>query len=362
MKSSNVLIALTKANIKMYIRDKGAIFWSLFFPVMIITIFGVMDFSKMGSTNIGLVYNEDTKIYAEQLKKGFEQGSDYKFHKGALDSELTELENNDRSVVLEFNVTEDSMVQVNSYIAKQNEQSGSIITMITEKILADIALQMQHIELPFEVNKEIVNTNDLRYIDFIVPGVIAMSLMQGSMFSVIGTIVVYREKGVLKRLFATPLTKSAYLISNIITRMFMALAQIGVLLALAYIIFGIRIVGSLWLVALLASIGSLVFLAIGFMISSFAKTSESARAMIMPIQMLFMFTGGVYFERSVLPNWLFNITKPLPLTYLSDLLKDVMVHGYGLGDKSIQTGTLALTIWLVVTVALSIKTFKWNGE
>lgn len=362
MNNLSMIVDLTVANIKMVMRDKGALFWSLFFPFLVIGIFGVLDFANMGNNNIGLIYDDNSQIYAEKLQEIFEKEDDYKFHKGTLESELNELENDDRIVVLEFTSRDDNIVVVNAYMGKENEQSGSMIALITEKVLADISLQMRHIELPFEINQHIININHLRNIDYMVPGIIAMSLMQGALFSVIGTIVVNRERGILKRLFATPLTKSTFLLSNIITRMMLSLVQITILLVFSYIVFQIKIVGSIILVAVFAGLGSLVFLSMGFLLSGFAKTSETARAMVMPINMLFMFTGGVYFDRSVLPKWLFDATKPLPLTYLSDGLRDIMVKGYNLGDPSIKIAAIALLLWFVALVSISVKTFKWNGD
>ncbi|MBN2100781.1 ABC transporter permease [Candidatus Dojkabacteria bacterium] len=362
MKNLKMLFHLTIADIKMTIRDTSFIFWSLFFPFMIIGIFGVMDFANMGNNNVGLVYNKNTEIYAKQLKQVFEEEDDYKFHEGNIDDEITELKNDDRVIVLEFTESEDGQVVVNTYMSEENKQTASIIMLVAEKILADISLQMKHIELPFEVKQNIVNTENLRYIDYMVPGVIALSLMQGGLFSVIGAIVVAREKGILKRLFATPLPKHVYLIANIGTRMLMSLLQIAILIIVSKLVFGIKIVGSIPLVAIMSCLGSLVFLSLGFLFSGFAKTSEAARAMIMPVQMLFMFTGGVYFDRSVLPKWLFDITMYSPLTYLSDALKDIMVKGYDLDNQNIQTAFIALSIWLVALVSLSIKTFRWNGK
>ncbi len=238
MKDFKLLLYLTATNIKMFIRDKGALFWSLFFPILIIGIFGVLDFTSLGSNEIGLVYTEENQQFAEQVRDVFESSDDYKFHTGSIDEEKKELEEGSRLIVLEFESdesgdesrSESGKVIVNSYISKENEQTGEIVTLITEKILGNIALQIQGIELPFEVQREVVNTNDLKYIDFVVPGIIALSVMQGALFGVIGTIVVNREKGVLRRVFATPLKKSTFLISNIVARTFISVAQILILL------------------------------------------------------------------------------------------------------------------------------------
>ena len=362
MKNIRLLLDLTVANLKMFIRDKGALFWSLFFPFLIIGVFGLFDFANMGNNNIGIVYSEETQAYAEQVESIFSEGDRYKFHTGSLEEELNSLENDDRLVVLEFTLNEEGKLTVNSYVGKENEQSGEVFTLVTEKVLTDISLQQQDIDPIFEVNQEVVNTNDLRFIDYMVPGVIALAIMQGALFGVIGAIVVNREKGVLKRIFATPLNKSVYLISNIIARTIISLGQILVILIVSYLVFQITIVGSVIQVVLLASLGSLTFLALAILLSGFSKTAEAARAMVMPVQMLFMFTGGVYFSRSVLPDWLYDISSYFPLTYLADILRDTMVKGATLTDQTIQAGIIGLTVWLIVLVLLSIKTFKWEME
>jgi len=363
MKNLSILYDLTYANLKMFFRDKSALFWSLFFPFIIIGIFGMFDFASLGNSNVGLVYSENTAAYAEPVRAAFESNDSYKFFTGTKSEELRALENDDRVVVLEFTSNnERSKVDVNVYMGKENEQTGEIITLVTEKILADVSLQMMHIELPFEVNKEVVNTNNLRFIDFMVPGVIALALMQGALFGVIGAIVGNREKGVLRRIFATPLPKSVFLVSNITARTIISLFQIAILLIFAYLVFKIHIVGSFVLVIALSVLGSLTFLTMAILMSGFAKTSESARAMVMPVQMVFMFTGGVYFDRSVLPDWLYTISGFFPLTYLADTLRDVMIKGETLSSSSIQTGLVALIVWLVILVILSVRTFKWEIE
>ncbi|MDD3661504.1 MAG: ABC transporter permease [Candidatus Dojkabacteria bacterium] len=363
MKNLKLLGQLTIANIKMFIRDKSALFWSLAFPFVIIGIFGLLDFASLGNSTIGLVYDDNTSLFAQQVQQVFEENDAYKFSTGSLDDELSALENDERVSVLEF--TEDAetnTVVVNSYISKENQQVGEIFTLITEKILADISLQMKHITLPFNVNTEIVNTNNLRYIDFVVPGVIGLSLMQGALFGAIGTIVVNREKGVLRRIFATPLPKGIYLISAIISRTVISIAQVAILILVSYFVFGITIVGNLLLVAGISILGSLTFLAMGILFSGFSKTQESAQAIVMPFQMVFMFTSGVYFDRSVLPDWLFRISEYFPLTYLSEALRNVMVRGAGVESQAIQYASLGLLIWLIVLVIIGIKSFRWEIE
>jgi ABC-2 type transport system permease protein len=360
--NTNILLQLTWANIKMYFRDRGALFWTLFFPFIVIFIFGILDFAKFSTSSIGIVYTPETKDYALAVKDVITQiGDFYKVYEGDSESEMKALENNDRVIVLEFTPDKSSSkVNVMAYLNKANEQSGQSIFLMVQKVLADFELKMTQTPSIFSVKSEVVNVFNLRNIDFLVPGVIAMALMQGGIFGVVGTIVSYREKGILKRLFATPLSKGNFLVAQISARLLFSILQVAILLTTSYLVFHIRIVGNLFLVALLSIIGSLVFLSLGFVISGISKTQQAAEAMTMPVMMILMFTSGVYFSRDVLPNWLFKITAYTPLTYLADALRDVMTRGYSFTDSTVRTASIGVVVWLILMVLLAIKSFKWE--
>jgi ABC-2 type transport system permease protein len=358
------LFKLTIASIKMYFRDRGALFFTLFFPFIVIAIFGVLDFAKFSTSKIGFVYNEETKQYAQAVKSALENiGDQYKIEEGNLEEERERLEDDDRALVLNFHIdNETKKVEVKALMNKSNEQMAQSVFLIVQKVLSDFELDVSQQEHIFQVESEVINVHNLSNIDYMVPGVVAMSLMQGGLFGVIGTIVTYREKGILKRLFATPLNKSTFLLSQIFSRLVVSIFQVTILLITSYLIFRINIVGNLLLVALMATVGSVTFLSLGFFVSGIAKTTEAARAIVMPIQMVLMFTSGTYFSRDVLPKWLYDITAYSPLTYLSDILRDVMTRGYGFGNDDIRMWTFGLVIWLVLFVVLAITSFKWEKK
>lgn len=356
------LTKLTIVNIKMFFRDKGALFWSLFFPFVIIGIFGILDFAKFSTSKIGFVYDDKTKEYATTVKGVLEGiGDYYKIEEGNLEDEKQALIDDDRVIVLEFiQNPQEKKMDVKAYLNEANIQSAQTVFLMVQKVLADFELQIMHSEPFFNVSSETINVFNLRQIDFMVPGVVAMALMQGGIFGVVGTIVNYREKGILKRLFATPLGKGEFLLAQIFARLVIAILQVIILLVTSYSVFQIKIVGSLILVAALAILGSLTFLTLGFVVSGIAKTSESARAIVMPIQMIMMFTSGVYFPREVLPDWLYKITNYAPLTYLADALRYVMTRGFSLENSEIQTATLGLCAWLVLFIVIALRSFKWE--
>ncbi|MFC1780160.1 ABC transporter permease [Patescibacteria group bacterium] len=358
------LIKLTIADIKMYFRDKSAVFFTLFFPFIVIAIFGVLDFAKFSTSKVGFVYSEETSQYAQGVREALEGiGDFYKIEEGSIEGEKQALEDDDRVIVLEFANSEDNAgVNVKAYLNKSSEQTAQSVFLIIQKVLTDYEIQVNQVQPIFNVESETINVFDLRNIDYMVPGVVAMSLMQGGLFGVIGSIVAYREKGILKRLFATPLSKSNFLLSQIISRLVISILQVIILIVTAYIIFKIKIVGSLFLVAFAAILGSLTFLSLGFAVSGIAKTAESARAIVMPIQMLLMFTSGTYFSRDVLPGWLYDITAYSPLTYLSDALRDIMTRGHNLSNEVVRIATIGMLIWLTLFVILAIRSFKWEKK
>ncbi len=356
----------------MYFRDRSALIWTLFFPFVIIAIFGVLDFAKFSTAKVGLVYSEETEEYAKGVGEALSGiGDQYKIERStSLDDEKKALVEDDRLIVLEF-VTmqippeapmQTPKVEIKAYLNKSNEQAAQGAFLIVQKVLSDFEMKMQQVQPVFDVNSQVVNVNNLRSIDFMVPGVVAMALMQGGLFGVIGTIVTYREKGILKRLFATPLRKSTFLIAKILSRLIISILQVIILLASSAIVFKINIVGSLILVFAIAIMGSITFLSLGFAISGIAKSTESARAIIMPIQMIMMFTSGVYFPRDVLPGWLYDITAFAPLTYFADALRDVMIRGHDLMENNVRTAVIGLSVWLILFVILAIRSFKWEKD
>lgn len=362
MDKLKTLTKLTFAFTKMYVRNKMALFFTLFFPFIIILIFGILDFGKFSTGKIGLVYEESNSQIVSQVKQTIEKTGN-KVEEGTLEEEKQALTNDDRALVLQF-VTDKQTGKVNvtGYINKANEDVSQAVFLAIQNALSRIELQMKQVEPMFNIKSEEINVHELRNIDFMVPGVVAMSLMQGGLFGVVGTIVTYREKGILKRLFATPLSKSTFLLANIISRLFISILQVIILLATSYAVFQIKIVGSLFLVALFSVLGSLAFLAIGFAISGFSKTTEAARAIMMPIQMVMMFTSGVYFPREVLPDWLYKITNYLPLTYLADGLRYITTRGYSLADKDLQIAFGGVVVWMFIFVVVAIVTFKWDSN
>ena len=203
------------------------------------------------------------------------------------------------------------------------------------------------------------NARDLRTIDRLLPGILAMSLMQLGLFATAQPLIALRVGGVLKRLGATPLRRSTLLVAYVALRLTIAVLQTALILLIGLFLFKVKVVGSWWSVAAWLLLGTLMFLALGFFMAAVSKNEESAIATANVINIPMLLLSGVFFPVNHLPVWLDRFVIPLvPLNYLADALRQVMV-----GDTpqhTLQTNALALGAWVVGLTAAAIFFFRWE--
>ncbi len=203
------------------------------------------------------------------------------------------------------------------------------------------------------------NARDLRTIDRLLPGILAMSLMQLGLFATAQPLIALRVGGVLKRLGATPLRRSTLLVAYVALRLTIAVLQTALILLIGLFLFKVKVVGSWWSVAAWLLLGTLMFLALGFFMAAVAKNEESAIAAANVINIPMLLLSGVFFPVNHLPVWLDRFVIPLvPLNYLADALRQVMV-----GDTpqhTLQTNALALGAWVIGLSLAAVWFFRWE--
>jgi len=182
---------------------------------------------------------------------------------------------------------------------------------------------------------------DIKYIDFLVPAVLAMTIMMGAMFSMGEALAGERERGELARLFMTPTSVATVVGGKIISKLTIETARAIVLIFAAIVLFGITINGSMFLTILLLVLTALCFVGFGIMVSARVSTQEDYTQMVMPFTMPMMFVSGVFYPIETMP-WIFQkIAYITPLTYANDALRGVMLKGAGIGDIWIDIAVLA---------------------
>src|SRR6185503_5873281 len=352
---------LTISNIKMFARNKQALFFTLFSPLLIMGIFGLIGFDRPTKFEVGIVAentNQQTQAFVDQLKSF----PTFDITQEGRDTELTELNDGNRAAVLE--IPSDLLAEGNSAGQPKkitvHTNEGKTVVSILNQFLDKTTLNIVQAPQLFTVEQKSVNSRNLKYFDFLLPGLISLSIMQMSVFSVAFVFAQYKEKGVLKRLLATPMRPYQFVTANVITRLLVGLFQAAIFLAVGVLAFHAHVIGSYFLIALCVTLGSLMFLGLGFTVSGLSKTVESVPAIANLIVFPMLFLGGTFFDVANMPHWLQGFAKLLPLTYFSSALRAVMTEGAGLGD--IKWDLLGMVVWAVVLIVLATVTFSFQEK
>lgn len=359
----NILLKLLVAHLKQFIREKAAIFWTFAFPIFFILIFGAM-FSGGDDTtfSVGLVMEDNSKV-AQGLSMAIQEPEVLEVQIGERDDELQALEDGDRRAVIivmpDFGeaISQGNKGEIEIYYDPTQTMSAQVLMPIIEKVIDGFDRALAQTPSLIQVEEKTLQTYDLRAIDYLVPGILAMALMQLGIFAAV-ELVADRENKVLKRLGATPLRRSTMIISTVIFRLLVALVQAALIIVIARLVFDVPMMGS-WLFLIgMVILGTLAFLALGYLLSAFAKTERTAMPLLMSIQFPMMFLSGIFFPTEMMPDFMIPIMNAMPLTYLVDSLRQIMVDSSALHAQFINVGVLGG--WLVVCLIGAIRLFRWE--
>jgi ABC-2 type transport system permease protein len=210
----------------------------------------------------------------------------------------------------------------------------------------------------FTARQDAVRAVGSRYIDWLVPGLLGMNIMGTGMWSTSFAIVNARTRKLLKRLVATPMPRGHYLLSLLLSRLAFLAAEVVVLVAFAWIVFGVAVHGSLGALAAVCLLGALAFGGLALLVASRARTIEGVSGLLNLVMVPMWVFSGVFFASSNFPEAVQPLVQALPLTALNDALRAVMNDGEPLTALS---GELAiLGAWGVASFAAALKLFRWS--
>src|SRR5690348_813528 len=359
------VLSLYRASLKEFIRDRAAMFWTLAFPLLFIVLFGVI-FSGGGSPNytVGLV-NQDTGQVGTQLAQAFKSVKAFDVKNGTMDNELDNLKKGqlDMVIVIPSGLSDAAQAkqpaQVQMYYdPSKNQANGQIMANIVQQVIAGFNQGLTQVTPPLQLTQNSVNTHDLRTIDFLMPGILAMSLMQLGLFGTATPLVSLRQEQVLRRLGATPLPRWQLLASQVLMRLTIALVQTGLILALSVWVFKVEIQGNILAVLGLVVLGAVAFVSMGYLVAAISKTVDAANGITSAVNFPMMFLSGIFFPLAALPIFLTPIVRALPLTYLGDALRQVLTGGTP--AFSIWLDVAVLAAWTLVCSLLAVRLFKWE--
>ena len=197
-----------------------------------------------------------------------------------------------------------------------------------------------------------------RYIDFLIPGLIGMNLMNSGMWGVGFALVEMRQRKLLKRFVATPMRRSDFLLALMTSRLVLMFVEVGLLLIFGVLFFHMRVLGSVGTILLLGAIGSAAFGGIGLLTASRAQKIESISGLMNAVMMPMWIFSGVFFSYERFPAIIQPFIKLLPLTALNDALRASILEGATLASQSGRL--LVLLLWGGISFALAVRWFRWT--
>ena len=353
-------LAMVKANMKMVLRNRQALFWNLAFPAIFILIFGAV-FSDGGQVQFNVGIAGEASPYREAVTRALESDEEtFVVSTGETDAELAELDDSEREFVLVFAAPEPAQGQFAAPVEIAFDETEGPNADIGVNVLRQVLLGVAGAEDAVPITTRGVQSLDISFIDFFVPGILAMSLMNSGVIGLATSFVTYRERGILRRIKVTPFSLTSFILARIVTQLIVAVLQAVVLVALGRLIYGLTLRGNILVILLGITVGALCFLAIGFAISGIARNTETAASYGNLITFPMLFLSGVFFDIDAMPGWLRPIVNVLPLKYLVDALRDPMTRGRGL--EAIWLDLVVLLAIFAVAMAIAVRFFRWDAR
>jgi len=356
----NRILNLARVMLKIHARDRQAIFFSLFFPLVFMFIISFASGGDPEPIELGIVNNANNNM-ATDFIASLESTLLFNINIADEDSLREDLINGDKTVVLilpenfqDNGTPSDLTVLID---ASQVRQVGVVLPVL-RSALVDVERQLRNTEPLFSLEIEDVQSRTQSYLDFVVPGLLAFSIMNIAIAGSGFNIVEYRRKGILKRLFVTPIMPRDFITSLVMSRLVICLVQLTGLILAAIFLFDVIFVGSILSLYLFILVGTVIFLCIGFCLGSIAKTQQAIIAIGNLVTFPQMVLSGIFFPIESLPDMVQPLANILPLSFISTGLREIAINGTGLIE--LIPSIIGMLVWAVLALLLSIRMFVWK--
>jgi ABC-2 type transport system permease protein len=355
---------LISINYKEFLREPGILFWSLAFPVLMAWVLGIAFTKRAESvqtiafvsfpameTKLDRFLGETEKITASN-QTVFQKTFDNKL--GKLTFRLLPVTND--SAILMLKRGETSLIL--------QEQGDSIVYLFdpknTEAKLNYLLLSAAVNHDPLIYNMEsvkILSQSGTRYVDFLIPGLLALGIMNGFLWGIGYTLIEIRTKKLLRRMVAAPMKKSLFIFSHFFSRLTLSVFEAMVLFCFAWFYFRIQIQGSIFAFILIFLAGSFCFAGIAILMGSRTSSSRVGNSLINLITLPMMILSGIFFSYHNFPDVVIPVIQKLPLTLLTDSLRGIMTEGTGIREN--LSAVFILSGVGTVCFFLGLRIYKW---
>jgi ABC-type multidrug transport system permease subunit len=342
--SESPLFQLTLMRFRMFFREPSAVFWSFGFPLVLSFVLGLAFRSRPADPVYAAVEQGEG---AAALVKSLTARPGV--HVELLDAGAA------RAALRSGKV---ALVIVPGATRTYRFDPARPDSRLARLVVDDLLQRADGRQDPTRVTDAHFSEPGGRYIDFLIPGLIGMNIMSSGMWGVGYVIVELRTRKLLKRMVATPMKRWHFLVSFILLRMAFLVLELPLLLGFARFVFGVTVHGPLFLVALLAALGSFAFAGIGILVASRTENTQTVGGLINLVTLPMFMGSGVFFSNARFPDAMQPVIRALPLTTLIDALRAVMNEGAGVSRAALPA--LLLTLWGTVTTLVALYRFRWQ--
>ena len=342
--SSHPLVQLTLTRLREFVREPEAVFWVVIFPIVLAAALGIA-FRTQGDepVHVGVVAGPGSDPVVAALKAS--HGID-----------VTEVTPKRADLALR-----DGQVQVvvlpgvpPTYRFDPTRPESRLARLEVDAALQRAAGRVDR----FAAGEQKLEVVGSRYIDWLVPGLLGVNIMGTGIWGISFSIVTARSKRLLKRMAATPMFRSHYLLAQMLARLAFLVLEVATLLVFAWAAFAVPVRGTLVTLALVAVLGAMAFAGLGLLVSSRARTVEAVSGWVNLVQVPMWVLSGVFFSSAHFPAAAQPVIHALPLTALNDALRAVMLDGASLAGLGGEL--LILSAWALVSFGLAVRLFRWR--
>lgn len=342
-------------DLKYFFRSKTAIFAFLAMPIFMMLITGYI-FPKVQSGN-------NIKVAVYSLDKGFKKMIE---SKGSENFIFVESEEELREALLEERVDAALVIPEGFLTAVLRKQEVSIklipspsnpqIAMAAAQgVTSSIGASLGSVGGKFDVQIENPGGGEFNYYEFMAPGIMAMVAIMSVVNGLAAAITMEKERGTLDGILATPIPRSSVVLGKTIAQTVRGILQAIIILALAVLLFGVTLHGSIILTLFILVLGIFSFIGVGIIVTAGAPDQETSQMVLTTISFPMMFLSGVFFPVEQMPSFMQVLSKFFPLTYTAEALRKVMILGGNLSNVS--NDVIMLIIFAIVTLSLAVPLF-----
>ncbi len=356
----NLTLVMTRVFLKIFSRDRQAIFFSLVFPMLMMFAFGFFNSGEAEPINIGIADNANSPLSRDFIDS---------VAANPLFNIIEDVEPMLRVLVSEGDIGlamivpeqfQGNPANTNLRVLIDTSQTAQMNTVIPllQQALVEVERDLRGLEPLFDIAIEDIEARTQTYLDFLVPGLLALALMQISMGGSGFNLVEFRRKGILKRLFVTPVQPKNFITGLVLSRLLIVMVQLSILLGIAILLLDITFIGNLFNLYIFIIMGTTIFLSLGFCLGSLAKTQQAIMAMNMLLTWPQMLLTGIFYPIDAMPTIVQPLANILPLSFVVNGIRSVAIDGASV--ITLMPNVIGIVIWIVIALSFAIRLFNWK--